>query len=160
MGHALHPSTTSGIGWELSDDQTHVLSDRYRVLSCTIYVGFWNDVHVDIEKLREEGGVFGPVLKIMPHPTKPPHKHAFVQFGSRRIAENAKSGLRKRFNQLQFVQKVGWGRPPKLVKESFKFDTGIGEILRSEAPHIVLKENNNHTLNSHTLCDNGDCSTY
>eukprot|EP01084_Bolivina_argentea_P236794 398106_1 len=125
-----------GIGWELSPDQLGTPPDRYRVLSCTIYVGFWNDVHVDIDKLRQEGNEFGPVLKIMPHPTKPPHKHAFVQFGSRVIAESAKSGLRKRFNHLQFVQKVGWGRPPKLVKESFKFDTGIGEILRSEAPHI------------------------
>jgi len=135
--HQQLPPVPGGIGWEVSENQNNVLPDRHRVYSCTIYVGFWNDVHVDIEKLREEGGVFGPVLKIMPHPTKPPHKHAFVQFGSRAIAEAAKAGLRKRFNQLQFVQKVGWGRPPKLIKETFKFDTGIGEVLRVEAPHIA-----------------------
>merc|ERR1711879_529299 len=73
----------------------------------------------------------------MPHPSKPPHKHAFVQYSSRAQAEGAKFGLRKKLNHLQFVQKVGWGRPPKLVKESFKFDSGIGEILKSDAPHIV-----------------------
>lgn len=47
-------------------------------------------------------------------------------------------GLRKKNqnNMLQFVQKVGWGRPPKLVKETFKFDSGVGEILKVDAPHI------------------------
>ena len=101
-----------------------------------VAIGFWNDVHVDIEKLRAEGSDFGPVLRIMPHPTKAPHKHAFMQYSSRSIAENAKMALRKKLNQLQFVQKVGWGRPPKLVKESFKFDSGVGEILKADAMHI------------------------
>jgi len=143
----LHPHSRSnghfqmgphqGIGWELAPDQSNVMGDRYRVCSCTLYIGFWNDVHVDIEKLRAEGNVFGNVLNIMPHPTKPPHKHAFVQFATRSIAESAKLGLRKKFNELQFVQKVGWGRPPKLIKETFKFDAGMGEILKADAPHII-----------------------
>jgi len=126
-----------GVGWELAPDQSHVPMDRYRVSSCTLYIGFWNDVHVDVEKLRKESAEFGTVLKVMPHPSKPPHKHAFVQFGARSFAEAAKNGLRARFNELQFVQKVGWGRPPKLIKETFKFDSGIGEILRHEAPQIA-----------------------
>lgn len=115
----------------------NVLPDRYRVCSCTLYIGFWNDVHVDIEKLQAEGSGSGPVLKIMPHPTKPPHKHAFMQYASRSIAESAKAAMKKRLDRLQFVQKVGWGRPPKLIKESFKFDSGIGEILKVDAPHIM-----------------------
>ena len=64
-----------------------------------VAIGFWNDVHVDIEKLRAEGSDFGPVLRIMPHPTKAPHKHAFMQYSSRSIAENAKMALRKKLNQ-------------------------------------------------------------
>jgi len=126
-----------GIGWELAPDQSGVFHDRYRVCSCTLYIGFWNDVHVDIEKLRAEGSGSGPVLKIMPHPTKPPHKHAFMQYSSRRIAEGAREAMRKRLDRLQFVQKVGWGRPPKLIKESFKFDSGMGEILKADATHIM-----------------------
>ncbi len=120
-------------GYELSDDQSGIPVDRYRVLSCIIYVGFWNDTDVNIDRLRDEASTFGSVLKITTYPTQLPYKHAFVKFDSRVDAENARNGLRQRMkgmNDLKFVQKVGWARPPKkVIKESFQFDTGIGEIF-------------------------------
>merc|ERR1712129_639941 len=63
--------------------------------------------------------------------------------GTRQQAENAKAGLRQKFNQLQFVQKAGWGRPPKLIKETFKFDSGIGEVLKIDAQRSGVTDNTN-----------------
>lgn len=124
-------------GWELDLDQSEMKEDRLRALSSTLYVGFWNNINVDMDRLRSECNAFGKVLKLLPHPSVIPHKHCFIQYASRKSAVLSKDNLTAKMSEMPFLQKIAWGRPPKLKDNYFNFSTGAGEVLKSELQHFM-----------------------
>ena len=44
-------------------------------------------------------------------------------------AESLMFRLKQRMNKLNYVQRVGWGKPPKVVKDTYSFAKGSGELL-------------------------------
>merc|ERR1712062_639202 len=100
------------IGWETDSDQKYVAADRVKVLSRTLYIGFWHDkfiknMCIDIGTLYNEASAFGNVIKLKTYPSKAPYECAFIVFESRKVAEKARTDLSLEFNEL-FIQHIAW----------------------------------------------------
>jgi len=124
--HAPYQSSRSKVvtkGYLITKDQSQVPEGFVRVMSTTLWLGRRDmDDRAD-QTIKKLVGKFGEV-----HDVSFREDHVFVKYKHRDDASRAHQTLTERLvgssNGKKFT--VGWGKPPKVTRQDFDFERGIG----------------------------------